>query len=108
MAVRKIPLKQRPYLTDSATEPNSFGARQAFSKERIDEKPPDPAVRKTLALIREKVLSDRVLHDQVSLVARIAIDNIRTSLGLEVTDTFSRPPPLAGRRGICLVYQGLF
>ena len=108
MAVRKIPLKQRPYLTDSATESNSVGARQASSRERIDEKSPDPAVQKTLALIRKKVLSDRVLHDQVSLAARIAIDNIWASLVLGVTDTFSHPPPLAGRRGICLIYQGLF
>ena len=108
MAVRKIPLKQRPYLTDSATESNSVEARQASSRERIDENPPDPAVRKTLALIRKKVLSDRVLHDQVSLAARIAINNIWASLGLGITDTFSRPPPLAGCRGICVIYQGPF
>lgn len=70
MAVRKIPLKQRPYLTDSATESDSAAA----SSEGINEPKIslDPAVQKTLVLIRKKVLSDRALHDQVSIVAHIS------------------------------------
>lgn len=79
MAVRKIPLKQRPYLTESATESGSAEAWQASSKERINESS-DPAVQKTLLLIRKKVLSDRALNDQVSLVIHIATNNVQSGL----------------------------
>lgn len=69
LAVRKIPLKRRPYLTDSATGPAEV--RQTSSDESTDTsgKPTDPAVHKMLTLIRKKVLSDRALHDQVILLA---------------------------------------
>jgi hypothetical protein len=69
LAVRKIPLKRRPYLKDNATEPDSGEVRQRSSEERVDEsgKPIDPAVHGMLTLVRRKVLSDRSLHDQVSL-----------------------------------------
>ena len=106
MAVRKIPLKQRPYLTDSATESNPAGSREPSSDGRTNEskKSSDPAVRKILALIRKKVLSDRALHDQVSIAAHVATDSAPI---LEVTDIFPRFFPFSGRRGICLVYQGV-
>jgi ATP-dependent RNA helicase DDX55/SPB4 len=84
MAVRKIPLKQRPYLTESATESNSTTARQASSSEGATEtkKSFDPAVQKTLVLIRKKVLSDRVLHDQVRLAAHFSTNDVQYGLGL--------------------------
>jgi len=71
MAVRKIPLKQRPYLLGNMTGSNPEEA--AVPEETIDnsKKPPDPSVQKTLALVRKKVLSDRALHDKVSLVTRL-------------------------------------
>ena len=70
MAVRKIPLKQRPYLMGNATGSNS---QEAAPEERIDNsnKPPDPSVQKTLTLVRKQVLSDRALHDKVGLVPRL-------------------------------------
>ncbi|KAF9791195.1 DEAD-domain-containing protein [Thelephora terrestris] len=64
LAVRKIPLKKRPYLMDNAAEPAEVW--QTSSEESIDtsEQPTDPAVHKMLTLIRKRVLSDRALHDQ--------------------------------------------
>ena len=110
MAVRKIPLKQRPYLTDSATESNSAEVRQASSEEGINEsrRPSDPAVQKILALIRKRVLSDRALHDQVGIAAHVATQNFQCGLGLEVTHIFCPFLPFSGRRGICIVYQSIF
>lgn len=75
MAIRKIPLKRRPYLAGSATESDPPEVWQASPGRRINnsKKSLDPAAQKTLALIREKVLSDRSFHDQVSLVARTTV-----------------------------------
>lgn len=57
MAVRKIPLKQRPYLLeDSAT------ARSNDDGDRVE----DEAVAAYLSKVREKLLTDRALHDVVS------------------------------------------
>ena len=66
LAVRKIPLKERPYLTDNATEPTEDWEASSGGTSSDSGKPTDPAVRKILTLIRKKVLSDRALHDQVS------------------------------------------
>lgn len=68
LAVRKIPLKRRPYITDHAIEPDSSEARQRSSGESVGDpgKPIDRDVYKILTLVRRKVLSDRALHDQVS------------------------------------------
>lgn len=76
MSVRKIPLKQRPYLLGNTPGPNSEEA--AASEERIDnsKKPPDPSVQKTLALVRKKVLSDRALYDKVSLVLPFIVSSM--------------------------------
>lgn len=109
MAVRKIPLRQRPYLTDSATESSSSAVLRASSEEGVDEpkKYPDPAVQKTLMLIRKKVLSDRVLHDQVSLAVHMSLtmsNVVRDDRSL----ISSHALLFAGRRGICLVCQGVF
>ena len=67
LAVRKIPLKRRPYLMNNGTEPGSGEVRQTSSEESINtsSKPIDPAVKKIVTLIRAKVLSDRAIHDQV-------------------------------------------
>lgn len=83
MAVRKIPLRQRPYLMDSATKSNSATTRQT-SSEGVNEpkNSPDHAVQKTLALIRKKVLSDRVLHDQVSLAVQTTANDVQYGLEL--------------------------
>ena len=76
MAVRKIPLKQRPYLLGNMTGSNPKGA--AAPEEMIDnsKQPPDPSVQKTLALVRKKVLSDRALHDKVGLMPRLIISGV--------------------------------
>jgi hypothetical protein len=86
MAVRKIPLKQRPYLTDKAAESNSAEMGQASSGEGINNfaKSLDPAAQNTLALIRKKVLSDRALHDKASLVARVSISHVRCGWNWEL------------------------
>jgi len=109
MAVRKIPLKRRPYLPENATESDSAEVWQASSGERTSEpkKSPDLAVRKTLALIRKKVLLDRALHDQVSLAARITIYDVRRWLRLGIVDIYFRLPPFTGCGGICLICQGV-
>ena len=94
MAVRKIPLKQRPYLTDGIIESNPPEAQQASSGERVNnsKKSLDPAAQKTLALIREKVLSDRSLHDKVSPIPRTAVYYARCGFGPEVAKIFSHLP----------------
>ena len=108
MAIRKIPLKQRPYLTESATESSSAAWPASSEGANEPKKSPDPAVQKTLVLIRKKVLSDRVLHDQVSLAVHILTNDVQCGLGLWVVDIFSCILPAVGRRGIRLVYQGVF
>jgi len=91
MAVRKIPLKARPYLTDNAIEPNSVEVRQLSSEEGINgsRRPSDPAVQKILALIRKRVLSDRALHDQVGIVMWFGVRN--HSYLLSVPSVFRAP-----------------
>ena len=92
MAVRKIPLKQRPYLTDDTTESGSAEPWQTSPGERINDSgnSPDPAAQKTLVLIREKVLSDRSLHDKVSFVVHI-IYYSRCGLRFKVADASPSP-----------------
>ena len=108
LAVRKIPLKRRPYLTDNATEPDSDGARQGSSGESIDNsgKPIDPAVHKMLTLIRRKVLSDRSLHDQASHLAYTVA--VVSSVCLDWRFAYFGCLPFVGRGGVRFVYQGLF
>jgi len=91
MAVRQIPLKQRPYLMDDPTESSSTGVPQSSSGEGSNKSKEsrDPAVQKSLMLIRKKVLSDRALHDQVRLVVNIPIYSARCEFGLKVADMFS-------------------
>lgn len=72
LAFRKIPLKQRPYLMDSATEPSSSKGPSEMNINNSS-KPIDPAVYKILTLVRRKVLSDRALHDQVDCFVRIVV-----------------------------------
>lgn len=75
LAVRKIPLKQRPYLMDNAADIDLEEVRQTSSEDRTSDpwRSIDPAVHKILTLIRKKVLSDRALHDQVSPLTDIII-----------------------------------
>ena len=54
MAVRKIPLKEQPYLSNDG----SFIKRDEDAEE-------DPDVSSILSTIRHKVLTDRALHDKV-------------------------------------------
>lgn len=108
MAVRKIPLKQRPYLLGNVIRSNT--AEVAAPDESIDNsRNPDPSVQETLALVRKKVLSDRALHDKVSLVTHTAAYYLRCQWGLRVADVPSRPPPppFPGRGGVRLVCQGV-
>lgn len=55
MSIRKIPLKEHPYLTDGGS---------TSSQER-DERPIDPQVDISIVQIRKVILSDRAIHDQV-------------------------------------------
>ena len=108
MAVRKIPLRRRPYLIDDAAESTSADIQQASSSEGIggSKKSLDPAVQKTLALIRKTVLSDRALHDRVRFVAHVAISYDR--YGLErVADIFFHRFPFVGRGGVRFICQGI-
>jgi ATP-dependent RNA helicase DDX55/SPB4 len=57
MSIRKIPLKERPYLTDDDSV--------ALPEE---ERPEDPQVEVLVNKIRETLLMDRGIHDQVCLV----------------------------------------
>lgn len=84
MAVRKIPLKRRPYLADDATGSSPAEAREGFVGEGIDSsnKSLDSAVQEALALVRQKVLSDRALYDKVSPVSYIATHYAWRWLGL--------------------------
>lgn len=76
MAVRKIPLKQRPYLLGNTTGSNLEGAAAPEETIGNSKKPPDPSVQKTLALVRKKVLSDRALYDKVNLAFQLIISGV--------------------------------
>ncbi|KAF8238700.1 DEAD-domain-containing protein [Tricholoma matsutake] len=56
MSIRKIPLKEHPYLTDGGS---------TSSQER-DERPIDPQVDISIVQIRKVILSDRAIHDQAA------------------------------------------
>jgi replicative DNA helicase len=59
MAVRKIPIKQHPYLGTPFLD--------LSSTEHTNERPEDPAVAIFLTEMRKKELMDRALHDKVCL-----------------------------------------
>ncbi|GLB33835.1 putative DEAD-domain-containing protein [Lyophyllum shimeji] len=57
MSVRKIPMKERAYLTEEGTPP---------SEEEMEERAEDPQVPEFLARIRSFLLTDRAIHDQAA------------------------------------------
>ena len=57
MSIRKIPLKEYPYLTDGHSE----------MSQESDERPVDPEVDTSILHIRKVILGDRAIHDQVSV-----------------------------------------
>jgi ATP-dependent RNA helicase DDX55/SPB4 len=57
MSIRKIPLKEHPYLTDGGSAP----------LQQPDERPVDPQVDTSMLQIRKVMLSDRAIHDQVGI-----------------------------------------
>lgn len=59
MAVRKIPLKQQPYLRES-------GASNVSFSDILENRVEDPSVISFHATIRKTLVTDRALHDKVS------------------------------------------
>jgi len=55
MSIRKIPLKEHPYLTDGCSA----------TLHESDERPMDPRVDVFTVQIREVILTDRAIHDLV-------------------------------------------
>jgi ATP-dependent RNA helicase DDX55/SPB4 len=57
MSIRKIPLKEYPYLPDGHSD----------MSQEPDERPSDPEVDTSMLHIRKVILGDRAIHDQVSV-----------------------------------------
>lgn len=58
MSIRKIPMKERSYLTDDGSV--------IMSTEEDDERPEDPQIEAFLTRIRKTLLKDRAIHDQAT------------------------------------------
>lgn len=57
MSIRKIPLMEHSYLTDGGS----------MLPQESDERPVDGQVETAILQIRKVILSDRAIHDQVSI-----------------------------------------
>jgi hypothetical protein len=97
----RIPLRRRPYFIDDAAESSSAEMQQGFFGEGIggSRESLDPAVQKTLALIRKTVSPDRALHDKV----RSYTPPFLTYCMCCAANIFFRRIPFVGRRGIHFV-----
>lgn len=60
MSIRKIPLKQQPYINDTNSEASSSTLMES------EDRPEDPAVQSTLVRMRTIALKDRNVHDKVT------------------------------------------
>jgi ATP-dependent RNA helicase DDX55/SPB4 len=64
LAIRKIPISERPYFTGSGDQPMDLPP--AGEDEDEPTRPDDAEVSVFLGRIRKTILTDRAIHDQVS------------------------------------------
>jgi hypothetical protein len=66
LAIRKIPISERPYFTGTGDQPLSLPLAGELEGEDEPVRPDDAEVSAFLGRIRKTILTDRAIHDQVS------------------------------------------
>jgi ATP-dependent RNA helicase DDX55/SPB4 len=66
LAIRKIPISERPYFTGTGDQPLSLPSVGELEDEDEPVRPDDAEVSVFLGRIRKTILTDRAIHDQVS------------------------------------------
>jgi hypothetical protein len=65
LAIRKIPISERPYFTGSGDQPMDLPPAGEAEDEDEPTRPDDAEVSVFLGRIRKTILTDRAIHDQV-------------------------------------------